>query len=188
MTLSPEAKRVIDMAYDEARRLGHSFIGTEHLLLGILREGESTAVGVLKELGVTLKVARTDAMQLQGQETEPDAQATERLRGPLSPSRLRETTVPRTVGVVLACAVVFGVVGASVGFVFGKLAPAAVVSAFPFLGLVAGNGGEPSADAVRAEAVRTAVGAGMVNGLLVGVVVGILSVVADGWRKKKRLG
>ena len=49
--LSPLAKRVIELAVDEARRLNHTYIGTEHLLLGIVREGEGVAASVLQSLG-----------------------------------------------------------------------------------------------------------------------------------------
>src|SRR5574338_33037 len=52
--LTPRAKRVIELAIDEARRLGHNYIGTEHLLLGLVREGEGIAAGVLESLGVNL--------------------------------------------------------------------------------------------------------------------------------------
>lgn len=50
-TLTPRTKRVIELAVDEARRLGHHYIGTEHLLLGLVREGEGVAVDVLRRLG-----------------------------------------------------------------------------------------------------------------------------------------
>src|SRR5690242_11293390 len=56
--LTPRAKRVIELAVDEARRLNHHYIGTEHLLLGLLREGEGIAAGVLESLGVSLGRAR----------------------------------------------------------------------------------------------------------------------------------
>ena len=52
--LTPRARRVIELAIDEARYLGHNYIGTEHLLLGLLREGEGIAFGVLDSLGITL--------------------------------------------------------------------------------------------------------------------------------------
>ncbi len=52
-TLTPRTKRVIELAVDEARRLGHHYIGTEHLLLGLVREGEGVAVDVLRQLGAT---------------------------------------------------------------------------------------------------------------------------------------
>jgi len=51
--LTPRAKRVIELAVDEARRLNHSYIGTEHLLLGLLRDREGAAVGVLESFGIT---------------------------------------------------------------------------------------------------------------------------------------
>lgn len=54
VALAPRAKRSLELAVDEARQLKHHFIGTEHLLLGILREGDNVAVGVLSHLGVTL--------------------------------------------------------------------------------------------------------------------------------------
>ena len=56
--LTPRAKKVIELAVDEARRLGHHYIGTEHLLLGLVREGEGIAAGVLESLGVNLEKAR----------------------------------------------------------------------------------------------------------------------------------
>ncbi|TET67900.1 MAG: AAA family ATPase, partial [Dehalococcoidia bacterium] len=58
--LTPRAKKVIELAIDEARQLGHNYIGTEHLLLGLLREGEGVAAGVLDSLGVTLERARAE--------------------------------------------------------------------------------------------------------------------------------
>jgi ATP-dependent Clp protease ATP-binding subunit ClpC len=58
--LTPRAKRVIELAVDEARRLSHSYIGTEHLLLGLLREREGGAVGVLESFGVTLERAQAE--------------------------------------------------------------------------------------------------------------------------------
>jgi ATP-dependent Clp protease ATP-binding subunit ClpC len=58
--LTPRARRVIELAIDEARYLGHNYIGTEHLLLGLLREGEGIAAGVLDSFGITLERARTE--------------------------------------------------------------------------------------------------------------------------------
>jgi ATP-dependent Clp protease ATP-binding subunit ClpC len=55
--LTPRAKRVIELAADEAKRLKHRYIGTEHLLLGLMREGEGIAAGVLESLGVNLEKA-----------------------------------------------------------------------------------------------------------------------------------
>ena len=56
--LTPRAKKVIEVAVDEARRLNHQYIGTEHLLIGLMREGEGVAAGVLESLGVTLYKVR----------------------------------------------------------------------------------------------------------------------------------
>ena len=56
--LTPRAKKVIELAITEARSLGHHYVGTEHLLLGLVREGEGIAAGVLERLGVTLEQAR----------------------------------------------------------------------------------------------------------------------------------
>ena len=58
-TLAPRTKRVIELAVDEARLMGHHYIGTEHLLLGLVREGEGIAVNVLRGLGVSLDRVRT---------------------------------------------------------------------------------------------------------------------------------
>jgi ATP-dependent Clp protease ATP-binding subunit ClpC len=58
--LTPRAKRVIELAIDEARNLGHNYIGTEHLLLGLLHEGEGVAAGVLDSFGITLEQTRTE--------------------------------------------------------------------------------------------------------------------------------
>jgi ATP-dependent Clp protease ATP-binding subunit ClpA len=74
ITLSPRTQRVIELAIDEARKLGHSYVGTEHLLLGIVREGGSLATGVLQSLGVALEKVRA---QVTATITEhPDARAT----------------------------------------------------------------------------------------------------------------
>lgn len=68
MTLTPRAKRVIDLAYDEARNLNNNYIGTEHLLLGLIREGDGLAGRVLAKLGVELDRARREVMALQDNE------------------------------------------------------------------------------------------------------------------------
>jgi ATP-dependent Clp protease ATP-binding subunit ClpC len=65
--LSPGAKRVIELAIDEARYIGHNYIGTEHLLLGLLREGEGIAARVLDSLGVTLEKVRAEITKVQEQ-------------------------------------------------------------------------------------------------------------------------
>ena len=65
MQLTPRAKRVIDLAYDEARQLNNNYIGTEHLLLGLIREGEGLAGRVLSKLGVDLDRTRREVLHLQ---------------------------------------------------------------------------------------------------------------------------
>ncbi len=65
--LTPRAKKVIELAMDEARRLNNHYIGTEHLLLGLVREGEGIAAGVLESLGVSLEKVRQQVMQVVSQ-------------------------------------------------------------------------------------------------------------------------
>jgi excisionase family DNA binding protein len=62
--LTPRAKKVIALATDEARRMGHHYSGTEHLLLGLIREGEGIAAGVLESLGVNLERARRETIRV----------------------------------------------------------------------------------------------------------------------------
>ena len=64
LSLTPRTKRVIELAVDEARRLGHHYIGTEHLLLGLVRAGEGVAVDVLKGLGVGLDKVRSQTARV----------------------------------------------------------------------------------------------------------------------------
>jgi hypothetical protein len=70
-SLTPRAKKVIELAADEARRLNHHSIGTEHLLLGLVREGEGIAAGVLQNLGVNLEKVRTQTILALGQSGAP---------------------------------------------------------------------------------------------------------------------
>jgi len=65
--LTPRAKKVIELAVDEARRLNHHYIGTEHLLLGLVREGEGIAAGVLESLGVSLDKVRNQIIHVLNQ-------------------------------------------------------------------------------------------------------------------------
>jgi ATP-dependent Clp protease ATP-binding subunit ClpC len=79
--LTPRAKRVIELAIDEARQLGHSYIGTEHLLLGLLRGGEGVAANALDSLGVTMERARAETTHVLSQSTSrsrPPARSTSR--------------------------------------------------------------------------------------------------------------
>jgi len=67
--LTPRAKRVIELAVDEARLLGHQYIGTEHILLGLLREGEGVAAGVLESLGVSVERVHSELNRTLSQST-----------------------------------------------------------------------------------------------------------------------
>ena len=62
----PRAKKVIELSMDEASKLGHTYVGTEHILLGLIREGEGVAARVLNNLGVSLNKARQQVLQLLG--------------------------------------------------------------------------------------------------------------------------
>jgi len=85
--LTPRAKKVIELAVDEARRLNHHYIGTEHILLGLVREGEGIAAGVLQSLGVKLEQVRQQTLAvLSGSATQFRAPAT-----PSSPIEETET-------------------------------------------------------------------------------------------------
>ncbi len=73
---TPKAKKVIELAMDEARRLGHNYIGTEHLLLGLIKEGEGVASHVLMNVGLDLNKVRSEVIKLLGSttpNTEPGA-------------------------------------------------------------------------------------------------------------------
>ncbi len=67
---TPRAKKVLELSWDEARQLGHNYIGTEHLLLGLIREGEGVAARVLENLGVDLNKVRSNVIKMLG-ETKP---------------------------------------------------------------------------------------------------------------------
>jgi len=81
---TPRAKRVLELAVEEARSLGHNYVGTEHLLLGLIREGEGVAAKVLLELGVDRKRVREETLKLLG--GTPSAGATEREERPETPA------------------------------------------------------------------------------------------------------
>ncbi|MEM1367316.1 MAG: ATP-dependent Clp protease ATP-binding subunit [Cyanobacteria bacterium P01_H01_bin.15] len=67
---TPRAKRVLELSLEEARQLGHNYIGTEHLLLGLIREGEGVAARVLENLGVELPKVRTHVIRMLGETAE----------------------------------------------------------------------------------------------------------------------
>ena len=67
---TPRAKRVLELSLEEARQLGHNYIGTEHLLLGLIREGEGVAARVLENLGVDLTKVRTQVVRMLGETAE----------------------------------------------------------------------------------------------------------------------
>ena len=64
---TPRAKRVLELSWDEARQLGHNYIGTEHLLLGLIREGEGVAARVLENLGIDLNKVRSNVVKMLGE-------------------------------------------------------------------------------------------------------------------------
>ncbi|NUQ36696.1 MAG: ATP-dependent Clp protease ATP-binding subunit [Caldilineales bacterium] len=118
-TLAPRTKRVIELAVDEARLMGHHYIGTEHLLLGMVREGEGIAVNVLRGLGVSLDRVRTQTARsiLQaahepaesGRKTDSDTPLVDQLgldltaraaEGKLDPVIGRETEIERVIQIM----------------------------------------------------------------------------------------
>ena len=72
--LTPRAKKVVELAVDEARRMNHTYIGTEHLLIGLLREGEGVAAGVLESLGVSLEKVRAETHRILSNSTPSGSQ------------------------------------------------------------------------------------------------------------------
>ncbi|HHY14596.1 MAG TPA: ATP-dependent Clp protease ATP-binding subunit, partial [Firmicutes bacterium] len=79
---TPRSKRVLELAFDEARRLGHTYIGTEHLLLGLIREGEGVAAQVLQNLGADLGRVRTQVTSQLGGGGRAKAQRPKRSKTP----------------------------------------------------------------------------------------------------------
>lgn len=67
---TPRAKRVLELSLEEARQLGHNYIGTEHLLMGLVREGEGVAARVLENLSVNVASIRTEVIQMLGDNTD----------------------------------------------------------------------------------------------------------------------
>lgn len=70
---TPRSKRVMELAMEESRKLGHNYIGTEHILLGLLREGEGVAAQVLKNLGINLENAQGEVLKLLGADSKTQA-------------------------------------------------------------------------------------------------------------------
>jgi ATP-dependent Clp protease ATP-binding subunit ClpC len=73
--LAPRTKRVLELAFDEARRLSHNFIGTEHLLLGLVREGQGIAAGILETLGLDLEQVRRETLRQMQMSPHPVSQS-----------------------------------------------------------------------------------------------------------------
>jgi ATP-dependent Clp protease ATP-binding subunit ClpA len=95
--LTPRAKRVIELSVDEARRLKHHFVGTEHLLLGLVREGEGIAAGVLESLGVSLDKTRLQVLHVL-QNAAADSRAPEAVAGEPWPGSLPSGVITLQVG------------------------------------------------------------------------------------------
>lgn len=74
VTLTPRGKRVLELSVDEARNMGHSYVGTEHILLGLIREGEGVAARVLNEMGADQNKLRQVIMQMLGGSVPPQQQ------------------------------------------------------------------------------------------------------------------
>lgn len=72
---TPRAKRVLELSLEEARQLGHNYIGTEHLLMGLVREGEGVAARVLENLAVNVSSIRSEVIQMLGDNTEVNTTA-----------------------------------------------------------------------------------------------------------------
>ncbi len=79
---TPRSKRVLELAFDEARQLGHTYIGTEHILLGLIREGEGIAAQVLQNLGAELDSVRKEVSELLGSSGQPAAKAPKKSKTP----------------------------------------------------------------------------------------------------------
>lgn len=83
---TPKAKKVIELSMEEARELGHNYIGTEHLLLGLIREGEGVASQVLMNLGMDLEKVRMEVMNLLGSSIPGYAQGGQKIKKGKTPA------------------------------------------------------------------------------------------------------
>jgi ATP-dependent Clp protease ATP-binding subunit ClpC len=86
ISYTPRAKRVVELAIEESQNLGHNYVGTEHLMLGLLREGEGIAAQVLANMEIDLKKARKEVIQLLGGEEGAARPAAEEKAGPQTPT------------------------------------------------------------------------------------------------------
>ncbi|HOB86073.1 MAG TPA: ATP-dependent Clp protease ATP-binding subunit [Bacillota bacterium] len=86
ISYTPRAKRVVELSIEEGQNLGHNYVGTEHILLGLIREGEGIAAQVLANLGVDLKRARKEVIQLLGGEDAISRPGGEEKAGPQTPT------------------------------------------------------------------------------------------------------
>ncbi len=66
ISFTPKARRVLELAMEEARNLGHNYVGTEHLLLGVLREKEGMGAQILSDMGIGIEKAREEIVRIQG--------------------------------------------------------------------------------------------------------------------------
>jgi ATP-dependent Clp protease ATP-binding subunit ClpC len=117
-SLTPRTKRVIELAVEEARRMGHQYIDTEHLLLGLVRQGDGVAVDVLRKLGISLEAVRSETAKVLMQnpvyagEKKQDKQSTPTVdqlsvdltalaeQGKLDPVIGRETEIERVIQIL----------------------------------------------------------------------------------------
>lgn len=90
--LSPRAKRVLELAFDEARQLNHNYVGSEHILLGLIREGEGLAAQALKKYAIDLTKARAAVIKLVGQGLKEDEAAKEPSKTPVLDEFSRDLT------------------------------------------------------------------------------------------------
>ena len=89
---TPRAKKVLEYAVEEAQHMGHSYVGTEHLLLGLIREEEGVAARVLENLGLRLDVVREEVLNLLGEGQTPHAGAPGAAGAPATPTRTKSKT------------------------------------------------------------------------------------------------
>ncbi len=108
--LTPRAKKLIELAVDEARRLNHTYIGTEHLLIGLMRDGEGVAAGILESLGVDIDRIRAETSNVLQANNEPPSKTSR-------PSRKTKSSTPtlEQLGVDLTKKAVQGKLGKTVG-------------------------------------------------------------------------